>query len=89
MGAMASQITSLTIVYSGEDQRKDQSTASLAFVCGEFDGDRWIPRKKWPVTRKTFPFDDVIMKWSQMIIYWEYVCDHTPYWDALATTMSK
>ena len=38
-GSMASQITSLTIVYStvysGEGQRKHQSSASLAFV-GEF-----------------------------------------------------
>ena len=36
MGAMASQITSLTIVYSivysGTDQRRHQSSASLAFV---------------------------------------------------------
>ena len=36
MGVMASQITSLTIVYStvysGEDQRKHQSSTSLAFV---------------------------------------------------------
>ena len=43
MGAMASQITSLTIVYStvysGADQRKHQSSASLAFVWGI----RWIP----------------------------------------------
>ena len=38
MGAIASQITSLTIaystVYSEADQRKHQSSASLAFVCG-------------------------------------------------------
>ena len=38
MGAIASQITSLTIVYStvysGADQSKHQSSASLAFVCG-------------------------------------------------------
>ena len=38
MGAMASQITSLTIVYStvysGTDPRKYQSSASLAFVRG-------------------------------------------------------
>ena len=38
MGAMASQITSLTIVYStvyaGADQRKYQRSASLAFVWG-------------------------------------------------------
>ena len=47
MVAMASQITSLTIVYStvysGADQSKYHSSASLAFV-GEFIGDRWIPR---------------------------------------------
>ena len=47
MGTMASQITSLTIVYSnvysGADQKKHQSSASLAFV-QEFTGDRWIPR---------------------------------------------
>ena len=46
---MASQITSLTIiystVYSGADQGKHQNFASLAFV-GEFTGDRWIPRTK-------------------------------------------
>ena len=47
MGAIASQITSLTIVYStiysGSDQRKHQSSASLAFV-GGIHRDRWIPR---------------------------------------------
>ena len=39
MGAIASQITSLTIVYStihsDADQRKQQSSASLAFVAGK------------------------------------------------------
>ena len=39
MDEMASQITSLSIVYlsvySGADQSKHQSSASLAFVCGE------------------------------------------------------
>ena len=38
MGAIASQITSLTIVYSTDnsdvDRRKDQSSALLAFVRG-------------------------------------------------------
>ena len=47
MGTMACQITSLTIVYSivysGTDKKKHQSSASLAFVCGELTGDRWIP----------------------------------------------
>ena len=49
MGAIASQITILTIVYStvdpDADQRKHQSSASLA-LGGEFTGDRWIPRTK-------------------------------------------
>ena len=61
---MASQITSLMIVnssvYSGADQRKHQSSASLAFVRGIH---RWLVNSlyKWPVTRKMFPFDAVIM----------------------------
>ena len=46
MVAIASQITSLMIVYSAvysdADQRKHQSSASLA-LGGEFTGDRWIP----------------------------------------------
>ena len=64
MGVMASQITSLTIVYStvylGADQRKDQSSASLAFVLGIH---RWLVNSphRGPVTWKMFPFDDVIM----------------------------
>ena len=64
MGSMASQITSLAIVYSavysGADQRKHQSSASLAFVRGIHRGRVNSPHK-WPVTRKMFPFDDVIM----------------------------
>ena len=47
MGAMASQITSLTIVYSavylGSDQRNHQSSTSGP-LCGEFTDHRWIPR---------------------------------------------
>ena len=64
MGMMASQITSLTIVnstvYSGADQRKHQSSASLAFVWGIH---QWPVNSlhKWPVTWKMLPFDDVIM----------------------------
>ena len=65
MGAMASRITSLTIVcttvYSGADQRKHQSSASLAFVRGIHRGPVNSPHKR-PVTRKMSPFDDVIMK---------------------------
>ena len=64
MGAIASQITSLTIVfstvYSDADQRKYQSSASLAFERGIHRGPVNSPHKG-PVTRKMFPFDDVIM----------------------------
>ena len=55
MGAIPSQITSLTIVYStvysDADQRKDHSSASLAFVWGIHRGPVNSPHK-WPVTRK-------------------------------------
>ena len=64
MGAIASQITSLTIafstVYLDTDQRKHQSSASLAFVRGIHRRPVNSPHK-WPVPRKMFPFDDVIM----------------------------
>ena len=64
MGAMASPIISLTVVYStvyiGADQRKHQSSASLVLVWWTH---RWPVNSpyKWPVTRIMFPFDDVIM----------------------------
>ena len=60
MGTMASEITSLAIVYSGAYQRKHQSSVSRAFVWGIHRGPVNSPHK-WPVTRKMFPFDDVIM----------------------------
>ena len=57
MGAIASQITSLTIVYStvysDADQRKHQSSASLAFVWG-IHRDWWIPRTKGQLRGKCF-----------------------------------
>ena len=64
MSVMASQITSLTvvysIVYSGTDQRKHESSASLDFVRGIH---RWPVNSphKGTVTRKMLPFDDIIM----------------------------
>ena len=64
IGTKASQITSLAIVYStiysDADQRKHQNSASLAFVRGIHRGPVNSPHK-WPVPRKMFPFDDVIM----------------------------
>ena len=62
MSPMASQITGVSIVYSnvclGSDQRKHQSSASLAFVKGSH---RWPVNSpyKGQVTRNFFPFDDV------------------------------
>ena len=57
MGSIASLITSLAIVYSvvysDADQRKHQSSASLAFVWEIHQGPVNFPHK-WPVTRKIF-----------------------------------
>ena len=68
MTTMTSQITSLIIVYStvysNADQRKHQSSASLAFVWGPVNSPH-----KGPVTRKMFPLDDVIMDWQWDIGY--------------------
>ena len=64
MGSTASQITSFSIVYSavysGTDERKHQSSASLAFVRAIH---RWLVNSphKAPETRQMFPFDDDIM----------------------------
>ena len=69
MSSMASQIASLTIfystVYSGADQRKPQSSASLVFKRGIH---RWSVNTphRGPVTQKMFPFDDVIMLQLQL-----------------------
>ena len=90
MGTMASQITSLTIVYSivysDADQRKHQSSASLAFVRGINRGPV-NSLHKWPVTQKMFPFDDVIMVNSydrchicqrrSLIVMWVALDDHS------------
>ena len=64
MTAMASQITTFTIVYSifysDATQSKIQSSVSLAFMRGIHRGPVNSPHK-WPVPRKMFPFDDVTM----------------------------
>ena len=49
MGTMASQITSLTTIYSTfiQAQIKENIKAPRHLpLCEEFTGDRWIPRKK-------------------------------------------
>ena len=71
MSAMVYRITSLVIVYStvysGTDQRKHQSSASLDFVWGIHRSPVNSPHKG-PVTRKTFPFYDVIMRCLEMFV---------------------
>ena len=65
MSAMVYQITSDTIVYStvysDAEQRKHQGSASVDFVWGIH---RWPVNSphKGPVTRKLFPYHNVIMK---------------------------
>ena len=68
MSMMASQITSIasvfSTIYSGADQRKHQSSASLDFVLG-IHRSSGNSRHKRPVTRKMLPFDNVIMsRWN-------------------------
>ena len=65
MVVIASLITSLTIVYSTvysyADQRKHQSSASLAFVWGIHQGPVNSPHR-CPVTQKMFLFDDIMIR---------------------------
>ena len=62
--AMASQITSLTIVYPSVYSRRRSKENIKAprhwSLWGEFTGDRWIPAQR-DSNAKMFPFDDVIM----------------------------
>ena len=78
MGAMASQITSLTIVYLTvffQAQIKENIKAPRHWLCagnspvtGEFP-------HKWPVTRKMFPFDGVIMIYHNVAwVIWPKFC---------------
>ena len=79
MGAMASQITNVLVVYStvysGTDQRKYQGHALLAFAGGI---DRWpvISPRKEPATRKMIPFNDAIMRRVNCINSFDPNYDH-------------
>ena len=79
MSVIASQITSVSIVYLGvcsdTDQRKHQSSVSLAFVRGIHPRPVNSPHKG-PVTRKMFSFDDVIMTLFRAVLcYVTYVAE--------------
>ena len=71
VGALASQIICVSIVYStvcsGEDQRKHRSFRSLAFV---MEIHRWPVKSphKGPVSQKMFPFDNVILSFLNSIL---------------------
>ena len=79
MGAIASKFTSLTIVYStvylDAGQRKHQSSASLALMREILRGPVNSPHK-WPVTRKMFPFDEVIMINNSVYCCYHYLIIH-------------
>ena len=61
MGAIASQITSLTIVYSTVYSKKISKLRLTGLCAGNSPGPVNSPHK-WPVTRKMSPFGDVIMR---------------------------
>ena len=88
MTTMASQITSLTVVYStvysDANQRKHQSSAPLAIVWGIHRGPVNSPHKG-PVTRKMFPFDDVIMNTSSAT----HCCVQRPNNSAMTTRQKR
>ena len=64
MGKIASQITNITIVYSSLFGRRSTKMSKLrvtGLCAGNSPGTGESPGKR-PVTRKMFPFDDVIMR---------------------------
>ena len=75
MGTIASQITSLTIVYSTDysdaNQRKHQSSASLVFVRGFHRRPVNSPHK-WPVTRKMFRL--MTSSWVHWLLLLDQIC---------------
>ena len=100
MGAMASQITSLTIVYSTvySGARKHQSSASLAFVCGKFTCDRWIPctngqcrgkcfhlmTTSWTTLDHTTDRYRVGYQWKRPVSTWPLRCGVHDIWGTLS-----
>ena len=73
----------------GRSQRKHQSSATLAFVWGIHRSPVNSPHKE-SVTRKMFPFDDVIMQYHLLILmlvcagwmmFWPFI--RNPYFDLM------
>ena len=82
MSAMASQISGFSVVCStvcsGEDQRKHPISKSLACVRG-IHGWPVDSLHKGPVTRKMFPFGDVIMHLQCHRWYWSTSTEFSPF----------
>ena len=85
MSEMASQIIGVSIVCqtvgSGADQRRHQSSASLAFVREIHRSPVNFPHKG-PVARKMFPFDEIIMfsqtfSWNIIFVFQSF---HGSFW---------
>ena len=96
MGAMVSQITSLMAVYltvySGADQRKHQSSMSLAFVRGIHRSPVNSPHKG-SVMWKMFPFDDIIMHFAWWQLFGEmhtlFIIKHVKITHVTTATISR
>ena len=70
MCTIASQITRLAIFYSTVYLRRKSKKTSKLFVTGLCAGKRPTQR---PVTRKMFPFDDVITEWYGENKWWRVI----------------
>ena len=77
MGTIASQITSLTIVYSTVHSRRWSKKTSKLRVTGFCAGNSPGIPHKWPVTWNMFPFDDVIIP-IHCIHFTSVIDIHTP-----------
>ena len=100
MTMMASQITSLTVVYStvysDADQRKHQSSTSLAFVWG-IHRDRWIPHAKGQLRGRCFHLMTssctarLYFSWYSCITYWykPFKCWAHTNWSSLCLQMPQ
>ena len=96
MDVIASQITSLTIVYStfyqDADQRKHKSSTSLAFVRGLHRGLVNSPHKG-PATWEMFPFDDVTMsiisEYMSLIKFMSTTCDTAIWWTLITLRLQE
>ena len=92
MGAMASPITGVSIVYStvcsGVDQRNYLSSTALAFVMGIR---RWPVNTphRGPVTRKMFLFHDVIIKLEVWTISHYLSSNHAPFYSMGSTNIHE